>query len=213
MVQNTNSSLVYGDTPEILNRISESNKSIAIVQRDIDFLKKELMQLIQHKIRFKHRGTIEEIFDQLNKQAIKHNWQCPRVCEDIISILHIFSKLQSSTIYSLTFERVESDMCKRFHTDIHDLRLLCTYFGRGTLWISEENVNRSALYSHSTNDEIVINQDDIQEISVGHIAILKGEEYPQSKSMALVHRSPEIENTQEIRLLLRIDTEKFMGAI
>ena len=37
MVQNTNSSLVYGDTPEILNRISESNKSIAIVQRDIDF--------------------------------------------------------------------------------------------------------------------------------------------------------------------------------
>jgi len=213
MEQNTKASYVYGDTPEILHRISESNKSIAILQRDIDFLKTELIQLIQHKIKFNYRGSIEEIIDQLNKHTIIHNWQCPRVCEDIISTLHVFSKLSSSTIYSLTFERVESDMCKRFHTDIHDLRLLSTYVGRGTLWLSEDNVNRDALYSHSTNDDIVIDQNDIHEISVGHIAILKGEEYPQSKSMALVHRSPEIENDQEIRLLLRIDTDKFRGAI
>ena len=47
----------------------------------------------------------------------------------------------------------------------------------------------------------------------GAVAVLKGAIYPQKNTNAVVHRSPAIEETSEKRLLLRIDTNDFLGSI
>jgi hypothetical protein len=89
--------------------------------------------------------------------------------------------------------------------------MLCTYIGPGTLWLKEDNINRRALVSSSSQDEdIVVNQNEIQQVEAGSALILKGAIYPKEGTRAIVHRSPAIEESGERRLLLRIDTNSFL---
>ena len=95
-------------------------------------------------------------------------------------------------------------MCRKFHTDVNDLRMLCTYVGQGTLWLPDEAVKNEEY--RTRRDEIVIDEDLIQQALTGDVLILKGALYPEAN--AVIHRSPTIEETNERRLLLRIDTCK-----
>ena len=94
-------------------------------------------------------------------------------------------------------------MCRRFHTDINSLRLLCTYVGQGTLWVPDEMVNHKAFLNKGGNEEIVTDESQIQHAGTGDVIILKGALYPEANP--IVHRSPAIEGNGESRLLLRID--------
>ena len=102
-------------------------------------------------------------------------------------------------------------MCRRFHTDLNYIRMLCTYSGPGTMWLSENNLNRKALDDLDENDSIVINQNDIKQVDTGSVVILKGALYPREGTKAAVHRSPNIEESQQKRLLLRIDTDELFN--
>ena len=82
-------------------------------------------------------------------------------------------------------------MCRKFHADYNQLRLLCTYLSQGTLWLTD-NLQKDILL-----------KDDIQQLDTGDVAILKGELCPNAKPV--FHGSPEIESSNEKRLLLRVD--------
>lgn len=129
--------------------------------------------------------------------------------KDIECLLHLFKKISASENLSVLLETVNTNMCRRFHTDVNDLRLLCTYSGQGTLWLTEDNVNRNALDNSGNNEAIVIEENNIQQVETGDVVILKGSKYIQNDTKAVVHRSPSIENNKEKRLLLRIDTNEF----
>jgi hypothetical protein len=94
---------------------------------------------------------------------------------------------------------------------MNDLRMLCTYSGPGTLWLSENNINRNALNSCGDNECIVLDESKIQQAKTGAVVILKGAIYPEEGTKAIVHRSPTIEDYGEKRLLLRIDTNAFLN--
>ena len=102
-------------------------------------------------------------------------------------------------------------MCRRFHTDLNYIRMLCTYSGPGTLWLSENNLNREALNDLESNNSIVVNNDLINQVRTGSVAILKGGLYPRKGTKAIVHRSPNIQESQQKRLLLRIDTDELFN--
>ena len=89
--------------------------------------------------------------------------------------------------------------------------MLCTYSGPGTLWLSEKNLNREALDYLKSNNSIVVNDDFINQVSTGSVAILKGGLYPRKGTKAIVHRSPNSQESQQKRLLLRIDTNELFN--
>lgn len=128
--------------------------------------------------------------------------------KDIVRQLSLFSQIAQSTSYRLLLATIKSSMCRKFHTDINDLRLLCTYSGLGTLWLTEDNVNRKALDTYGDNECIVLDESRIQQAETGSIVILKGAIYPQEGTVSIVHRSPSIEETGQRRLLLRIVTNE-----
>ena len=45
-------------------------------------------------------------------------------------------------------------MCRRFHTDVNELRLLCTYSGPATLWLPEAAADRDAHHTGENNEQI-----------------------------------------------------------
>ena len=102
---------------------------------------------------------------------------------------------------------VKTDMCRKFHSDINDLRILCTYYGPGTLWLPKETIDKKA-YS-ADKDDFIIDESLIQQVATGDAVILKGALYRNSDPV--LHKSPPVEAQGEQRLLLRIDTNEFVN--
>jgi hypothetical protein len=103
---------------------------------------------------------------------------------------------------TLRIETLSDDGCRRFHVDRSRLRLLCTYRGPGTEWLSEEQVDRDALYGHLPNERI-LKQGRPRRLEPFWVAIMRGECYPGG--VGQVHRSPEIAGTGVSRLLFCLD--------
>lgn len=198
-----------GTTPTTLNKIHENDVNIAIYERDITQLNKEIEQLLSQNIELRLNGDISSIINSISKAIDSNKYEL--ITHDIEKQLTLFKEVTDAKTFRLLLATVNNNMCRRFHTDINDLRMLCTYHGPGTLWLTEENINRGALNSCGDNECIVIDENKVQQAKTGAIVILKGAVYSKNRIKAIVHRSPTIEESGETRLLLRIDTNEFLN--
>lgn len=185
------------------------SKNIAIYQRNIEILNDELDQLAYHTIECRASGTIEEIVLELNKYFEINLSGAKLLLEDISKLLRVFETTTKAKSLRLLFRTVITDMCRKFHTDINDLRLLCTYKGSGTLWLPDEAIDFKALESRGKDEDIVKDKQMIQQVNTGDVVFLKGALYPNANP--ILHQSPAIEASGEKRLLLRIDTNEFLN--
>jgi hypothetical protein len=192
-----------------LNIIHESDTNVAVYDRDIQALASEIKLVLDQELDLRVSGDVVSICNML-KNNLAHS-PIPNLISDIESILQLFKELTGTNSFRLLLATVNTNMCRRFHTDGNDLRLLCTYSGPGTIWLTEDNVNRNSLNTLLDNDSIVLDETKVQQAALGSIVILKGAIYPKEGTKAIVHRSPTIEETGERRLLLRIDTNDFLN--
>jgi len=198
-----------GHDPSVLKQIEQDHINIVVYERNVKCLSHELWPLLNQKVELSAIGDIDTIIHKLSSDFADEKTKLlslNRLLNDIKQLLLHFQAITESKSFRLILASIDTDMCKRFHTDTIDLRMLCTYNGPGTLWLTEENINRQALNSYEANDCIVLDESQIQQISTGSVAILKGSTYSKRGTKAVVHRSPEIEVTNKQRLLLRIDT-------
>ncbi len=126
------------------------------------------------------------------------------LAEDIARIAVCFMNIIKEDVVQLYLKVVDNDACAKFHTDRYDLRLLCTYIGKGTEWIEEPYVNRKMLM-HGENHHIIKDSTKVQSMQPFEVGILKGEASKKNKNIGIVHRSPPISESGEKRLLLRLD--------
>ena len=196
---------VIGDNFEVFSSIHQEDINIVINERDTSSLESELELLIQRDFEFRFSGTVEDITREISEEPELVG--TPLVVEDLQKLLHSFKEVSESSEFRLYFATVSSNMCRKFHTDINDLRMLCTYKGRGTLGLTEDNVSREA----EEDESLVLDRDHIQEAKEGSVLILKGAIYPKEGTRPVLHRSPSIEESRGKRILLRIDTTKFLN--
>jgi hypothetical protein len=197
------SNAIISENDNGLNEIHKKSKNIAIRQRNISAIRQEIDLVVSQEIEYRTSGSKKEIIDALSSY-FKENLNSSRhVLEDIVHLLQQYEQLTEAKSFRLSFATVNTNMCRRFHTDINTLRMLCTYYGPGTLWLPNEAINMKAYHSGDNNSEIVSDQSMIQQADTGDIVILKGALYPDANP--ILHRSPTIEENGENRLLLRID--------
>lgn len=189
-----------------LQDIHLKSKNIAIYQRNVDSLIKDLNQVMDQKIECRASGTSEEIISKLKDYFNQNLSEFDSFFEDISSLIKLFEKISKAPSFRLLLTTVSTNMCRKFHTDINDLRLLCTYVGPGTNWIPDEIVEEKTPKIGRVNLEEVIEQQHIQRVPTGDVVILKGALYDDANP--IIHRSPVIEENGEKRLLLRIDTNE-----
>tara|TARA_B100001741_G_scaffold287680_1_gene265329 strand:- start:462 stop:1103 length:642 start_codon:yes stop_codon:yes gene_type:complete len=198
-----------GKSSKILEKIHEKHINIAIYERDVNHLADEINKILYNDLNFKATGNIDSIIKELNKIPNVDDYKL--IIDDIIFLLNQFKEISEVKSFKLLLAIVDNDMCRRFHTDLNYIRMLCTYIGPGTLWLSENNLNRAALDDLESNNSIVVNNDLINQVSTGSVAILKGGLYPRKGTKAIVHRSPNIQESQQKRLLLRIDADELFN--
>ncbi len=192
-----------GTTPIVLHDIHQHYVNIVVYQRDIISLVDEVSSLLKQDIVFEASGGADVIFNKMTKTVNLD--RCPNFLQDISMLLQLFREVTHRDSFRLLIETIQNDMCRKFHTDVNDLRMLCTYSGPGTLWVTKENIHPKGLRDSRNVHSLPPRASDVRQLETGDVAILKGAIYPNVNN-AVVHRSPTIEKTGERRLLLRIDT-------
>lgn len=96
---------------------------------------------------------------------------------------------------------LDASMCPRFHVDHVPMRLITTYIGPGSDWLSEGGIIRSGLGSAAADPQ---GNAAIHRLGCGHVALAKGEKWAGNEGWGLVHRSPPVP-AGERRLLVTMD--------
>lgn len=128
---------------------------------------------------------------------------------DIRQLVVMFADLFVLRSVGLRFERIDKTMCPRFHTDHLMCRLVTTYRGNGTQWLTEANADRSKLGPAAAGvtdalSGIYRDESAICSASAGEVLLLKGEDWPDNGTPGIIHRSPPAD-PQAPRLLLTLD--------
>lgn len=197
--------------PSILADIYEAEVNIAIWTRQlsqpiVSDVKAFLEEVGHYQKTFHARP--EEIYQTLtaNNEELHHY---EALCTDITELVELFCFLFDRKTVGLRITKLETAMCPRFHVDRVPCRLVCTYQGVGSQWLPHNVIDRSKLGvgSNGLLDQqsgLYCSHEDIQQITVGDVSILKGELWEGNENAGLVHRSPEVAD-ESARLLLTLD--------
>jgi len=134
---------------------------------------------------------------------------CTELGRDIADLVDMFCCLFDLEYAGLRLTALSRAMCPRFHVDNVPCRLVTTYGGPATEWLPHSAVDRAKLgrgSGHSSDSEsgLYSLEEDIQQLTLGDVALLKGELWEGNEGAGLVHRSPAVQ-TGATRLLLTLD--------
>ena len=107
----------------------------------------------------------------------------------------------------LNFSLKTSRGCKRYHIDNVPVRLLVTYYGKGTEWLPRDACNYSAYYNGESNEKIIKMKNKSKFIEPWSVAIFKGQK-SKGGTKAILHRTPD-EALNKKSLLMCLDSESF----
>lgn len=117
---------------------------------------------------------------------------------DIGFLLRLFSQVTNASHFQLRLECIRDDACRRFHVDQVRYRLVTTYRGPGTQWISPQSAKR-------VQDIESVRQGNFRTLGRGWVGILRG-----AKSEAgpgVLHRSPPIAGKNVVRFFLALQED------
>ena len=128
---------------------------------------------------------------------------------DVAVLISRLAHLADARRLRVSLGAVRTDQCRKFHVDYVRYRLVTTYVGPGTEWVPDSAVRREAL-DHppdcpcDANKEIVKDASAIRHAVPGEVVVMKGALHPNS--LGAVHRSPPIEGTGRVRVVLIAST-------
>jgi len=198
-------------TPSILTDIYEDEVNIAIWENQLEqAVLTQAKNLLNEVPNLKVVMTVSP--DNVYENLLAHSTELqkkPELCQQISLMVDMFCTLFNLEQAGLRFISLDRPMCPKFHVDKVPCRLVSTLSGCTTQWLPHEIVDRSKLGAGSLGipDEesgIMNDVSDIQQLSVGDVALLKGENWFANEGGGLVHRSPEPESG-ESRLLVTLD--------
>jgi hypothetical protein len=133
----------------------------------------------------------------------------PHLAADLRFWIEVLAELTDLERVGVRLARLETSMCPRFHVDRVTLRLVTTYEGQGTEFVSSEHVDRrrlghAALGAADEVSGLLLAPGCVRSASAFDVVLLKGEEWPENGGHGAVHRSPAASG-KEPRLVLTLD--------
>jgi len=199
------------NTPSVLTEIYQDEVNIAIWKNELEqSVLAQANNLLNEVPNLKVVLSVspKNVYDHLlnHSDELKDK---PALCQQISLFVDMFCTLFNLEQVGLRLISLDRPMCPKFHVDKVPCRLVSTFSGCTTQWLEHHVVDRSKLGAGSLGipDEqsgIMNDASDIQQLSVGDVALLKGENWFANEGGGLVHRSPEPESGGS-RLLFTLD--------
>ncbi len=200
---------LISEQPRVLHRISEPDVNLSLWQRTPlasvahEVASLRVTDLPDIRCRTSSATFDEDIGALLNGQSLDPQTYSAWLA-DLRRLADLFFAVCAGRDVTARLETTDDDGCRRFHVDRTHLRLLCTYRGRGTEWLTNEQVDRNAQGSGAPNKRIV-RFGQPSRFKPFWVGILKGDAYPGNAGRGLVHRSPPIAGSGQTRVLFCLD--------
>ncbi|WP_292363817.1 DUF1826 domain-containing protein, partial [Methylophaga sp. UBA1464] len=203
--------VLKADSPLVMTAIYEPHINLVVWQRQLsNALDHYIAEVTQglNALQLRTVITPDEVSDWLTG-LLPDKPQRNLFVDDVRQLVEMYADLFELNSVGLRLSLIHETMCPRFHTDHLACRLVTTYHGQGSEWLTEEAVDRSKLGpgAQGLADHLSgIYQDkvDIQQLNQGDVALLKGDGWMDSQVSGIVHRSPHIHKSEK-RLLLTLD--------
>jgi len=202
---------VENTMPNVLSDIYREDTNIVIWQRNLsNKLTAAVSEFLQTNAT---KAAVLAVTPQNTHDVLKNSFggseALTTISDDIALLVDMFCCLFDLKQAGLRLTILDRAMCPRFHFDRIPCRLVTTYQGIATQWLNHADIDRSKLGAgnQGKSDEqsgLFNNLEDINHLSEGDVALLKGENWDETQGAGLVHRSPPV-LAGERRLLLTLD--------
>lgn len=179
-----------------LQRVLRPDMALAVWQRSLDDdIVAELASLVLDEVDDILFASGTDALDRALADAMEDAGysDVPALRRDIAMLAKQHAAVAGDRDVTIRLEVVETDACRKFHTDYVKIRTITTYFGQGTQWI-EANAGGRAGDPRGR---------DIRQLGVGDVGMFKGRLWQDAPT--ILHRSPPIGGSGEQRLVLVID--------
>ena len=198
----------FGNTAEVLSSVYDKEINLSVWNRS--FSSEELLTLrnvlsVENNISVRTITSVDNVIDLIKEQG-KGLSDLPWFCDDITMLVDMYCYLFDVKEVGIRLQRLSHAMCPKFHVDKLPCRLVTTYQGPSTQWLNNADVTRAyqdvkgqprQLLSYPENANL-------NQLSVGDVALLKGDGWYGNANGGIVHRSPSVEGTHP-RLFLSLD--------
>ena len=198
-----------GNQPDVLHQIFAPSVNLSLWQRPAQpAVIQELSFLQASDLPDVRCPTSLDSFDDdlstlLQRQGLDplafKNWRV-----DMCRLADLYFSVSENHDVTLRLETTDDDGCQRFHVDRTHLRLLCTYRGPGTEWLTDAQADRQAQHNGAPNERI-IRFGEPSRFEPFWVGNLKGDAYPGNAGRGLVHLSPPIAGSGQTRVLFCLD--------
>ncbi|MEZ8010990.1 MULTISPECIES: DUF1826 domain-containing protein [Vibrio] len=198
------------EQPTVLAGIYQSDVNIAIWQRTFDEdLTMAISEFIVLNPSFSKSMSLspDNAYEKL--EFATDETASKALLENMVELVDMFCCLFDLEEVGLRLAVLNKAMCPRFHVDQVPCRLVTTYHGVATQWLPNDLVDRTKLGRGSngkpdSESGLYSHESDIEQLSSGDVALLKGERWSGNENAGLVHCSP-VTSSNETRLLLTLD--------
>ncbi len=200
----------YGDDPKALADIYQEDINIAIWQRTAgERLKDAVDGFLAANPQFETAMSVSPDSAHAEISEATRETAPTELADNVAELVDMFCYLFGLKRAGLRLATLNRAMCPRFHVDRVPCRMVTTYHGVATEWLPHHAVDRSKLGPGSKGQSdldsgLFASQSDIQRLTCGDVALLKGELWTGNEDAGLVHRSPAVP-AGENRLLLTLD--------
>jgi hypothetical protein len=199
-----------GNQPGVLHQILAPGVNLSLWQRPAQpAVIRELLSLQASDLPDVRCSTSLDSFDDDVYALLRQHGHDPLAFKhwrvDLRRLADLYFGVSQKRHVTLRLVTTDDDNCRRFHVDRTHLRLLCTYRGPGTEWLTNEQVDRLAQSTGAPN-EAIIRFGKLSQFEPFWAGILKGDVYPGNAGRGLVHRSPPIANSGQTRVLFCLDS-------
>lgn len=197
----------FSQDVKVLTRIFEDDINLACWQRELSSdIQSYLVQLIGSG--FNQLRCVTQLCDviELLHEKLPDYPGKTIFVNDLYRVADMYACLFEVDDLGLRLTKLTSAMCPRFHTDKLPCRLITTYAGCGTEWLPDNEVNREYLgpQGHGKEDKLYPDNDSIQQLTSGDLALFKGDGWQGNEGRGIVHRSPALLAGQ-CRVVLTLD--------
>jgi len=197
------------NNPTVFGDIYQSDINIAIWQRKLPTaLQNSVKTFLELNPTFEKKMILTPQ-DALSRVSESFNNNMTEVSEDIANLVDMFCYLFELKQAAMRLNVLDQAMCPKFHVDRVPCRLVTTYQSIASEWLPHEVIDHTKLGWGSnglpdSESGLYQSESDIQQLSCGDVALLKGTLWEGNENTGLVHRSPVVP-ANEKRLILTLD--------
>lgn len=199
-------SVQTGTTPDVLHRITQPGNDLVVWQRSnampwtawLNALPLDALPV--GRVELQTAEALAVLHETCNASGTPMGPMRDLFTCDMADLIGRFAAITGTDTVALRMDVVTGNACRRWHRDCLPLRMICTYRGPGTLWVPPA---RAPLALNHADDELASQASQLQ---AGDVALFKGCGWAgQSHDAGTVHRSPRMEGTGLMRLVLVLD--------